>query len=97
MGILNEKERQALRDDLKGRSFRGAKWKLRLTDSKARLVYHRNSQEIGVWLTRFELKDAGVMVTLVEKNAYNAHKGGTVTSDYSFEDVMVDPLPGNKS
>lgn len=97
MAFLNEQERQALRDDLKGRSFRGAKWKLRLMDSKSRLVYHRNNQDVGVWLTRYELKDAGVRVTLVETNAYNTHKNGKITNDYDFTDVVVEPLPANKS
>ena len=41
MAVLNAKEQQELRDDLRGRSYRGAKWKLRGMDTGARLRYIR--------------------------------------------------------
>lgn len=97
MAYLNAKQRQELQDDLKNRSFRGAKWKLRWMDSDARLVFQRNNQTVGKWLTRFELKDAGVRVTLVETNSFNTHKNGKVSNDYVYSDAIVEPLPDNKS
>lgn len=97
MAFLNAKEREALRDDLKGRTFRGAKWKLRWMDKKGRLVYHRNSQKINQWQTRFELGENGVIVTLIESNEFNTHKDGKVSNDYTFVDVVVEPSPDNKN
>ena len=97
MAFLNATERQALSDELKGKSFRMAKWTLRLRDPEGRLVYHRNSQDQGKWMTRFELKNLGVRVTLIETNATNTHKNGKLSSDYTFADAIVEPTPDNKN
>lgn len=93
MARLNAQEQQALRDELKKMSYRGAKWKLRGMDPDARLRYQRSSQEIGKWTTRYDLPASGVSVTLVETNDYNTHKNGRISNDYTYVDVLVEPLP----
>lgn len=93
MAYLNAQEQQALRDELKKMSYRGAKWKLRGMDTGARLRYVRTNQEVGKWLTRYDLPAYGVAVTLVETNAVNTHKNGSLSSDYTYVDVIVEPLP----
>lgn len=97
MAYLNQKQREELRDDLKNRSYRGAKWKLRLMDPSTRLVFLRNNQDVNKWLTRFELGQAGVRVTLVETNEFNTRKNGKVSNDYTYVDAIVEPLPQNKN
>lgn len=96
MATMNEKERNALRDDLIKRSFRGAKWKLRLMDPNARLRYHRTNMEIGKWMTRYDMPASGTAVTLIETNEYGTHQDGRITNDYTFVDVVVEPLPENE-
>ena len=93
MAYLNAQEQQELRKDLLNRSFRGAKWKLRGMDNTARLRYIRSNQEVGKWLTRYDLPAHGVSVTLVETNAVNTHKNGSLSSDYTYIDAIVEPLP----
>ncbi len=93
MAYLNAQEQQALRDELKKMSYRGAKWKLRGMDAGARLRYQRSNQEVGKWMTRYDLPAYGVAVILVETNAVNTHKNGSLSSDYTYEDVIVEPLP----
>jgi hypothetical protein len=93
MAYLNAQEQQALRDELKKMSFRGAKWKLRGMDPDSRLRYHRTNQEIGKWMTRYDLPAYGVAVTLVETNAVNTHKNGHLSSDFTYVDAIVEPLP----
>jgi hypothetical protein len=93
MAYLNAQEQQALRDDLKKMSYRGAKWKLRGMDDSARLRYQRTNQEVGKWLTRYDLPALGVAVTLVETNDYNTHKSGYISNDYTYVDAIVEPLP----
>lgn len=93
MAYLNAQEQQALRDELKRMSYRGAKWKLRGMDPDARLRYQRTNQEVGKWMTRYDLPSFGVAVTLVETNDYNTHKTGYISNDYTYVDVIVEPLP----
>lgn len=93
MAYLNAQEQQALQDNLKKMSYRGAKWKLRGMDRGARLRYLRSNQETGKWLTRYELPTLGVAVTLVESNDFNTHKTGRVSNDYTYVDAIVEPLP----
>jgi hypothetical protein len=93
MAAMSEQQRRELRDDLIGRSFRGAKWRLRLMDPNARLRFHRTNRWVGKWTTRYDLPGHGVAVTLVENNAYSTHKDGRVSNDYEFVDVIVEPLP----
>ncbi len=93
MAKMNLDQQKALREDLIGRSFRGAKWKLRLLEPNPRLRYHRTNREVGKWTTRYDLPESGVFVTLVETNDSTAHKNGTVTSDFTYVDAIVEPLP----
>lgn len=93
MAQMTAQEQQELRKDLLNRSYRGAKWKLRGMDTGARLRYVRTNQEVGKWLTRYDLPAYGVAVTLVETNSVNTHKNGSLSSDYTYVDAIVEPLP----
>ncbi len=96
MGFLNAEQREKLADDLKTLRFNKAKGKVRGMDSKSRLVFYRNSQGVGRWLTRFDLPTLGTRVTLVE--AYDPkEKDGKMRSDFEFQEVIVEALPGNNS
>ena len=66
MAFLNKQEREQLENELKGMKFSRATGKVRGLDPNVRLVYYRNAQETGEWLTRYELKGLGARVTLVE-------------------------------
>ena len=52
-------ERDKLLDDLKEMKFNKAKYKLERIDPKGRLVYFRNVQSVGKWMTRFDLNSLG--------------------------------------
>jgi hypothetical protein len=96
MAYLNAKERQALVDELKNMSFNGAKGKVRGLDPKSRLAYYRNSQEVGRWLTRYELPTLGTRVTLVESHR-DVGKDSKVKSEFRFDEVIVEPTPDNRT
>jgi hypothetical protein len=96
MAFLNAQEREALLQELKQKKFGAAKWKLSHLDPKGRLAYFRNNQEVGKWLTRYELPTLGTRVTLVE--TYDTkQKGGHNKVDFQFVDVIVEPTADNKS
>ena len=68
MAYLNAEQRAQLVNELKGLSFNKAKGKVRGLDQSARLVYYRNSQGVGRWLTRYDLPTLGTRITLVESH-----------------------------
>ncbi len=96
MAYLNAEQRQQLVNDLKGMPFNKAKGKVRGMDEKSRLVYYRNSQGVGRWLTRFDLPTLGTRVTLVESHE-DTEKKGKIKSEYDMQEVIAEALPGNQT
>jgi len=97
MAFLNQSERDALKKDLLSMSFGSAKRKVRAMDDKGRLVFYRNNQSIGKFMTRFELPNFGTRVTLVESFGMDEKKDGKLMSDYDFVDVIVEATPENRT
>jgi len=96
MAYLNAQERLALLDELKNMNFNGAKGKVRGLDPKGRLAYYRNAQEVGRWMTRYELPTLGTRVTLVESHR-EVGKDSKVKSEFQFDEVIVEPTPDNRT
>ncbi len=96
MAYLNAQERQALLDELVKMKFNQAKAKVRGLDHKNRLVFYRNSQGVGRWLTRYDLPTLGTRVTLVESHQ-DEDRQGKIKSEFELNEVTVEPLPGNKT
>lgn len=96
MAFLNAAQREQLVNELKGMPFNKAKGKVRGMDASSRLVYYRNSQGVGRWLTRFDLPTLGTRVTLVESHKDTA-KNGKIKSEYDLAEVIAEALPGNAS
>ena len=97
MAFLNKNERDQLRDELKNMRFNRAKGKVRGMDTKSRLVYLRNTQNVDQWFTRYELPTYGVRVTLVEHYDTKEAKSGKIKSNYDLVDVLVEPTTENKA
>jgi hypothetical protein len=96
MAYLNAEQREKLVNELKGMAFNKAKGKVRGMDQNSRLVFYRNAQGVGRWLTRFELPTLGTRVTLVESHK-DTDKNGKIKSEYDLAEVIVEALPNNKT
>ncbi len=96
MAYLNEQQRSQLRDDLKKLKFNQAKGRVRRMDPKARLVYVRNAQQVGRWLTRYDLEGLGTRVTLIEENRV-VNDDQKLENEWQMVDVIVEPLPDNRN
>jgi len=96
MAYLNAEQREKLVNDLKGMPFNRAKGKVRGMDQNSRLVFYRNAQGVGRWLTRFDLPTLGTRVTLVESHK-DADKNGKIKSEYQLAEVIAEALPGNQT
>ena len=96
MAYLNAEQRQQLVDDLKGMPFNRAKGKVRGMDQNSRLVFYRNAQGVGRWLTRFDLPTLGTRVTLVEGHK-GTDKNGKIKSEFDLSEVIAEALPGNQT
>lgn len=95
MPYLNEGERRSLLDELSGMRLWRAKFKLRLMDPKARLLYLRNVQRSGEWHTKYVLESLGTQVTLVETNqAENTEYRNK--QRFEFVNVIVEPTADNR-
>jgi len=95
MPYLNEGERRSLLDELSGMRLWRAKFKLRLMDPKARLLYLRNVQRSGEWHTKYVLESLGTQVTLVETNhAENSQYRNK--QKFEFVNVIVEPTADNR-
>jgi hypothetical protein len=92
MAKLNETERRALAERLGKMPFLKAKNRLLRMDADGRLVYYRNNQRTGVYETRFDLQGLGVRVNLRESYAEPTSQGAAT---FTFDEVIVEPLPGN--
>lgn len=97
MAFLNKNEREKLRDELKQMRFNQAKGRVRGMDTRPRLVYLRNVQNVNQWATRYELPSKGVRVTLIEEFDMLEQKSGKLRADYDLIDVTVEPTPDNKT
>jgi hypothetical protein len=95
MAYLNEQERLALLDELKDMSFNRAKGKLRSLDPKARLAFFRNAQQVGRWMTRYELPSLGTRVTLVESHR-DVPNNSKTKSEFEMVEVIIEPTPDNR-
>ncbi|MCA9881648.1 MAG: hypothetical protein KC546_11690 [Anaerolineae bacterium] len=92
MAYLNKQERDNLLDSIKNLKFNRIKGKLRHMDAKNRLIYYRNVQESGRWLTAYELPTLGVKVTLVE----NMELGRKNKAEYDLEEIIIEPTKENR-
>jgi hypothetical protein len=98
MTYLNAEQREQFAQGLAKQKFNQAKWRLLKMDPKGRLVFFRNTQDVGYLMTRFELPTSGVMVTLYEhpgSKTDSITKKTTVAN--SMAQVVVEPTPDNKS
>lgn len=96
MAYLNQTERENLQRELRGMKFNKARARIRRLDPKVRLAYIRNVQNVGEWATRYDLEGIGTRVTLIEN--YQPHpKGARVKADFELVDVIVEPLPHNRT
>lgn len=96
MAYLNEQQRLELLNELKQMNFNRAKGKLRRMDPKARLVFYRNAQSVGRWMTRYDLEGLGTRVTLVEENRVE-DKDSRLKSRWELVEVLVEPTPDNRN
>ncbi len=96
MAHLNAEQREKLVNELKGMPFNKAKGKVRGMDESSRLVYYRNAQGVGRWLTRYDLPTLGTRVTLVESHQ-DTDKNGKIKSEYELAEIIAEALPGNLS
>lgn len=92
MAFLNKQERDDLLDSIKNLKFNRIKGKLRHMDPKNRLMYLRNVQESGYWLTAYELPTKGVKVTLVETMELSRKN----KAEYTLDKIIVEPTPENR-
>jgi hypothetical protein len=98
MAYLNKQEREALLNELVNMSFNRAKGKLRRMDPKGRLAFHRNVQSPTSYHTRFDLEGLGTRVTLIEREVDEpTKKEGRVAAKFELAEVIVEPLPGNRT
>jgi hypothetical protein len=92
MTPYTEQQRQQLLHELVKMKFNKAKAKVRGLDPAGRLVYYRNSQGVGRWMTRFDLPTLGTRVTLVESHQ-DAQHGEKIKSEFELSEVIVEALP----
>ena len=95
MAYLNEQERDALLNELKDLSFGKARFKLSRIDSKGRLAFFRSSYKPNELWTRYELAGLGTRVTLIEEQTGTDEKSGQ--PQYKYAEVIVEPIPGNRT
>lgn len=93
MAFLNKEERDALLEEIKDKRYPRIRGILNTRDPKARLAYFRNAQHSGRWMTRYVLEGLGTQVTLYEKPIYNEARK---KREYIIEEIVVEPLPGNR-
>lgn len=96
MNYLNQTEREKLQQELREMKFNKARARIRRMDPKVRLAYLRNVQNTGQWATRYELESLGTRVTLIE-DYQPQPKGARVKADFELVDVIVEPLPHNRT
>lgn len=98
MAFLNDADRDRLLNELSSMNFKRAKARLRRMDPKGKIAVYRNVQNTGEWITRYDLHGLGTKVTLVE--AYTGYEGDPAqrkAADYKLVQVIVEPMPGNRT
>lgn len=97
MAYLTQEEREKLRAELAEMSFNAAVFKLKRIDSKGRLVFYRNAQQVGQWWTRYELAGLGTRVTLIEAHTDRAtERPDRTKAEFQLVEVRVEPTPDNR-
>lgn len=96
MAYLNADQREKLANELKDMKFNRAKGKVRGMDPNSRMVFYRNAQGVGRWMTRYDLPSLGTRVTLVESHEDKA-RGSKLKSEFALAEVLVEALPGNQT
>jgi hypothetical protein len=99
MAYLNRQERAELLEKLKKMKFGRAKGKLNRMDPKGRMAYYRNAQQTGELVTCFELDGMGTRVFLIErmKQKTTSSALGLMKSEFEFVEVVVEPMPENRT
>ncbi len=98
MGYLNAEQRAQLAQELAQLKFNQVKWRLRRMDAQSRLIFFRNTQQIGGLVTRFVLPNYGVTVTLVEGHQSEAEpETNKLRAKTSLREVIVEPTADNHS
>lgn len=99
MAYLNRQERAELLEKLQKMKFGRAKNKLNRMDPKGKMAYYRNAQQPGEVITCFELDGMGTRVFLIERLAHKPTGGalGLTKSEYQFVEVIVEPMPENRT
>ncbi|MDZ4670394.1 MAG: hypothetical protein SH821_05955 [Phototrophicales bacterium] len=96
--FLNEEERKELQSELVKMNFNRAKGKLRRMDRKAKLGTYRNVQNIGEWMTTYDLPSLGAHVTLIENCSLGTDDPNErVKARYDMVRVIVEPTTGNRT
>jgi len=67
-GEMTQNEMNALAQKLAGMSYNRAKGHIRSLDRQGHITQFRNAFTPGNWITRFELPNKKVMITLVEQH-----------------------------
>lgn len=105
MAYLNQQEREKLLNELvKLNNVSRARGKLRRMDPKVKLAYMRNMQASGFYETRFDLFGLGTVVKLIERGSQHetaTDKPGSapvrLETDFTLAEVVVEPMPENKT
>lgn len=99
MAYLNSDERDQLAQELVNLNFNRARGRLRRMDSKLRLGVYRNVQNVGEWMTTYDLPGRGVRITLIETLDYaeDRQRAGRQRSDFALTKVIVEPTPDNRT
>ena len=98
MSYLNAEQREKLAQELVGKKYGAAKWKLLKMDEKGRIRYFRNTQRVGYLMTSFNLPTYGVNVTIYEKHDSKTDPiTSKITGENKLAEVVVEPTADNKS
>lgn len=98
MSYLNAEQRQQLAQELAGKKFGAAKWKLLKMDAEGRIRFFRNTQRVGYLVTSFELPTYGARVTIYEKHSSSTDPiTSKINAKNKVAEVVVEPTADNKS
>lgn len=104
MAYLNRDEREKLANELSTMNVGKARGRLRRMDPNVKLRFIRNAQATGEYITRLDLPNQGVVVSLVERETETqsaTDKPGSamvrLKPDFRLTEVIVDPMPENRT
>ncbi len=96
MAYLNTDERETLLHELTTMNFNKARGKLRGLNGT--MTIFRNVQTPGEWMTRYNLRDKGTIVTLFEhREATDNDPNVRHKSIYELVRVVVEATPDNRT